>query len=70
MKVEVSEYPSRFILSLTPEDIKEAALLVRLGMNHTIKTSVTTDAYRDGKIVSYVMIGNNKRQDTAVPKRK
>lgn len=67
MKVELREHEGCFEVFLEPEDMKDAALLVRFGLNATKEVrSVDTTANRDGSFHSYIVIGKCRNASGSV----
>lgn len=70
MKIHVVENEGCFGLTLTAEDIKEAALLTRLGANATKEIRYfTTSASQEGEFSTGIVFGKDKRGGGDVPNR-
>lgn len=71
MKATFIEHEGCFAVGLEAENMAEAALLVRFGMNRTKELShCGTDVYRDCSVISRVLIGKRKDSNSDVPVRK
>ena len=68
MKISIEEYPSCFALNLTPENIAEAALLIRMGMNSTKKAPDVWASASGGTIKGGIEIGKRWQSKSLVPK--
>lgn len=69
MKIEVNEESECFGFDLKPENVEEAALLVRFGLNATKELRcVDTTAYRDGTFTTWIVIGKKKNDSGSVRK--
>lgn len=70
MKVKFTENGGCYCASLEAETVAEAAALVRMGMDSTRELrSCSTEAYQDGTVSSYIVVGKSKKADSHVPKR-
>lgn len=71
MKIEVMEYDNAFQISLTAEDSKEAALLVRMGMNAKTEASYSdTNVYKDGTFMHSSRFPKFKRSSSTIKKNR
>lgn len=71
MKIQLHENDGCFSLVLDAENMTEAALLVRFGMNRTDKiNSAASEAFQDGRFSSFLVFAKNKRAGSQIPKLK
>ncbi len=71
MIIEFDEHEGCFAITMTAENMAEAAQLVRFGMNRTDKiNSASSDVHQDGSFSSSLVFAKNKRANCAIPKRK
>jgi hypothetical protein len=71
MKVVVNDHGGCFEISLEAETMSEVASLVRMGMNHTRDLRWTgANVFKDGKTFFGIILGESKRSDSIVPRRK
>lgn len=66
MKAFLNENDGSFYLSLTPENIKEAATIARCGMNSTKEMRVTASIFRDGEFYLELNIKKNKNSSSQI----
>ncbi len=70
MKIVITEHDGCFAFDLAAEDMVDAALLTRLGMNGTRAVrSINTFVDADGSFTGSVVIGKHGRSNSAVPNR-
>lgn len=70
MKAELVENDGCFELYFEAETVKEAALITRIGMNHTRDPRwVGSVVYDDGKFTFSVVLGKHRRADCRIPRR-
>jgi hypothetical protein len=70
MKVELSEYGECFSIDLSAEDMKEAALLTRMGMNSKKEiTMIDTYINQDGTFKFNLVLPKSKKANNYIPKR-
>lgn len=70
MKIRLIEFEGCFAFECEAEDLKDGAVLVRMGANSTKEVrSVRAYASRDGAITAGVVIGKDRRADSSVPRR-
>jgi hypothetical protein len=60
MKVELREYDGQFQFRLSAEDVAEAALLVRLGLNSTKQVEKIYTVAAEKEVFSWVSVGKKK----------
>ena len=71
MEVKFEETGNRFFVTLEPDNIEEAAQLVRIGMNaKDSNTRIQTDVYKTGKIFTNIIVDQRKRSNSTVPKQR
>lgn len=71
MKAVLNDHGGCFEISLEAETLQEAAAFVRAGMNHTKELRwVGANVFKDGKVFFGVTIGQSRRADSTVPRRK
>ena len=68
MIIKINEYDS-FFMELTPETVAEAALLIRMGVNHKKEIEVSTWASASGSIGSQISIGRRIYSGNVIPSR-
>lgn len=71
MKILFDEHDGCFVVDLTAENLEEAALLTRFGMNRTDKLNHCS-AYvaRNGEFSASIVFAKNKRANNDVHRRK
>lgn len=70
MKATINELEECFDLELEAENMAEAALLVRMGMNHTQMRVSDANVLKRGLFVFSIVLGKSRRSSPTVPKRK
>jgi len=71
MKITLTEHDGCFNLDFEAENLADAALLVRFGMNRTKEVqNGHTVANANGTITGYVNFGKNKRNNNYVPRQR
>ena len=61
MKAELNEYDGCFEIALEAENMKDAATLVRFGLNSTKEIrSKLSSAHKDGTFTGYLVLGKKK----------
>lgn len=71
MKVTVEESEGCFSIHVEAEDIKEAAVLTRMGMNARKEVrSFSTDVFQDGTFSAYVVFGKHRKANSGIIRRR
>ncbi|KKK88552.1 hypothetical protein LCGC14_2742050 [marine sediment metagenome] len=71
MKTELHEHKGCFCLNMIPENEKEIALLIRMGMNAKQTTCrVATDVYSDLTVSSYITVRKYHKESSTILKHK
>lgn len=69
MKAELNEQDNRFVIVLTAETVAEAAVIVRMGMNHTqALLTCDADAFGSGEFQGFIAIGKKRINTSTIPK--
>ena len=70
MKATLKEFEGCFALELGAENMAEAALLVRMGMNHTQIRVSNANVCNGGQFEFSIVLGKSRRSSPTVLKRK
>lgn len=71
MIASVNDHGGCFEISLEAETMAETVALVRIGMNHTKELRwCGANVFKDGKVFFGITLGQSKRADSIVPRRK
>ncbi len=70
MKANISEYEGCYGISLEAENMEEAAMITRLGIN-SLKELRSCNAYASkGGFTASIVIGKSKKASSLIPKTK
>jgi len=71
MQITLTEHDGCFAVDFTAQNMADAALLTRFGMNRTqeIRTA-GVQVNRDGTFTGHLIFGKSKRANNNIPKRR